>query len=202
MEELYRQVKALFDVYHAPAHDFKHVSRVSKLAHTIAESEDYDVKEAEIAGLLHDVGRTVKDSKTPHAHLGVPIAQDLLNKYTDFSQAAKERILNAIEVHSDKYTKGQLNNILQDADKLDGMGAIGINRAYISHWYLPDFEAGKVNPPPGDYHNFQTIHDLITLEIEWYNMLYTDKARRIGKSRYEFMKQFMEEFEREVNEAS
>ena len=202
MEELYKQVEALFEKYHYPAHDFKHVQRVSNLAKQIAKTEGYDETEAEIAGLLHDVGRTVKDPKEPHAKEGVPIAKGLLDSYTNFSTEAKERILESIRVHSDLYTQGKLNNIVQDADKLDGMGAMGINRAYISHSGLPDYDPKDIFPGPGDYNNFQTIHDLISLEIKWYSMLYTDKARKLGKPRYEFMLAFMDEIKREVEESS
>ncbi|MBA3724574.1 MAG: HD domain-containing protein [Candidatus Levybacteria bacterium] len=202
MQELYKQVEALFEKYHYPAHDFKHVQRTSNLAKQIAKSEGYDVLEAEIAGLLHDVGRTVIDPKVPHAKVGVPIARGLLDTYTNFSPEAKDRILEAISVHSDLHTEGKLNNIVQDADKLDGMGALGINRAYISQGNLPDYDPDNIFPGPGNYHNLQTVHDLITLEISWYSMLYTDKAREIGKPRYEFMITFMEEIKREVEESS
>jgi uncharacterized protein len=158
---------------------------------------------------LHDVGRTVKDSNEPHAHLGVPIARELLNQYTHLADDAKERILKAIELHSDPVTEGKLNNIVQDADKLDGMGAIGVNRAYLGRPNQLDFEENEIIPAPGIYNNIQTTHQLLTLILEWYTMqdsdkprLYTEKAREIGKPRYEFMKAFMEEIKREVEESS
>jgi uncharacterized protein len=201
MEELRNQVKALFDAYHFPGHDFKHVDRVSKLAKQIAEAEGYDAQEAEIAGLLHDVGRTVKDPQKPHAIEGVPIARRLLDKYTDLPDDAKERILKAIEVHSDKTTEGELNNILQDADKLDGIGAIGINRAYTTHHTKPDFFEDKVIPEMTDYFKSKTSHEGILWQINWYSMLYTEKAKEIGKHRYEYMKQFMEQIKKEVEES-
>lgn len=204
MKGLYKKVEAMFAAYHYPAHDFKHVLRVSKLARQIAESEVYDSREAEIAGLLHDVGRTVKNSAKPHALEGVPLAKELLDAYTDSSDDAKQRILEAIEKHSDKYTEGKLNNIVQDADKLDGMGAIGINRAYtvMAEKNIPDFDPQNIIPEPGKYGAFKTAHELIALTIEWYDMLYTDKAREIGKPRHEFMKHFMQEIKRETEEAS
>lgn len=201
MEELEKQVEKLFEEYHFQGHDFKHVKRTSNLARMIAEAEGYDVREAEIAGLLHDVGRTVKNPKEPHAIEGVPIAKELLDSYTDLVEDAKLRILKAIEVHSDPKSEGKLNNILQDADKLDGMGALGINRAYMSHYDKPDFLPDEVYPKPGDYYDMKSVHEAISLQIIWFDMLYTDKAREIGKPRYEFMKSFMEEIKREVEES-
>lgn len=200
MDELRKQVFLLFETYHFPGHDFKHVERVSKLARKIAEAEGYDPEEAEIAGLLHDVGRTVKDPKDTHAHEGVPIGKELLDKYTSLSDDVKQRIAKSIEVHSDLTTEGKLNNIVQDADKLDCMGAMGIIRAYQSLQGIPDFDPENIYPEPGTYGNFLNVHEGISLQIKWYDMLYTDKAREIGRPRKEFMIAYMNEVIREVQE--
>jgi uncharacterized protein len=201
MEELYKQIKARFDEYHYPAHDFKHVERASVHARRIAEAEGYDPLEAEVAGLLHDVGRTIKNLEGSHAHAGAPIARELLDKYTDFSEEVKERITQSVYVHSDLHTEGKLNNIVQDADKLDGIGALGVMRAYLTFPRLPDFDPDDLDPAPGQYGKFRNIHEAIALQVEWYNMLYTNKAKDIGRPAYEFMKQFMAEFKREVEVA-
>lgn len=202
MEELYKQVKARFDAYHTPAHDFKHVLRVSVNARIIAEAEGYDPLEAEIAGLLHDMGRTIKDLTDTHAHAGAPIARELLDKYTTFSAEVKDRIQQAVYVHSDPQTEGKLNNIIQDADKLDGIGAIGINRAYTTHHAKPDYFDGQIMPELTDYYKSKTSHEAIMWQINWYSMLYTDKAKEIGLPRYEFMKAFMEQIKKEIEESS
>lgn len=202
MIELYKSVEAMFKKYHAPAHDFKHVFRTSKLARKIAISEGYDADEAEIAGLLHDMGRTVEHLKDTHAHEGAPIARELMDKHTQLSDEAKERIERAIYVHSDKYTEGLLSNIVQDADKLDGMGAMGIHRAYHSFHNGEDYDADNLTPPEPDYHNLKNAHELLALELTWYHMLYTDEGKRIGKARYEFNLKYLEEFKREIEESS
>lgn len=202
MDGLYQAVKKRFETYHAPAHDFKHVHRVSVLARIIAEAEGYDAKEAEIAGLLHDMGRTLKDLKDTHAHEGAPIARELLDKYTDFSEEVKDRIQQSVYIHSDPTSEGKLNNIIQDADKLDGLGAIGINRAYTTHHTKPDYFEGDIIPTPTDYFKSKTSHEAIMWQIKWYDMLYTDKAKEIGRPRYEFMKAFMEQIKEEVEESS
>lgn len=202
MEDLYKAVKARFDEYHAPAHDYKHALRVSVNARIIAEAEGYDPHEAEIAGLLHDMGRTIKDLNDTHAHEGGPIARELLDKYTEFSKEVKDRIQESVYIHSDPTSEGTLNNIIQDADKLDGLGAIGISRAYTTHNTKPDYFEGQVIPERTDYYKSKTSHEAIMWQLEWYNMLYTDKAKEIGRHRYKFMKQFMEQFKKEVEESS
>ncbi len=202
MEELYKKVEPLFEAYYAPAHDYKHVFRVSKLAKQIAEAEGYDVHEAEVAGLLHDLGRTVKDlGEETHAHAGAPMAKELLKDYPNLSEEAKARIVESIYVHSDPTTTGKLNNIVQDADKLDGMGAIGIERAYLTHPTKPDYFGNEIFPETADYFNIQTMHEGIIMVYSWYDMLYTEKAKELGKPRHEFMRQFIEELKREVHEA-
>lgn len=202
MEELYKAVKERFEIYHSLAHDFKHVYRVSKLAKQIAKAEGYDSLEAEIAGLLHDMGRTIKDLQDTHAHEGAPLARKLLDKYTHYPEEVKDRIEESVYVHSDPATKGKLNNIVQDADKLDGIGAIGISRAFTTHHEKPDYFEGEVIPKRIDYFNSKTSHEAIMWQLKWYSMLYTTKAKEIGKPKYEYMKAFMEQIKKEVEESS
>src|SRR3954470_1076455 len=105
MEELYTRVRERFALYQPLGHDIKHATRTATMARHIALSENYDPDEAEAAGLLHDIGRTVKVSQIPHAHEGAPIAKEFLENYTSFSEDARKRIVDAIYVHSDKTTE-------------------------------------------------------------------------------------------------
>ena len=201
MEELYKAVRDLFEPYQPLAHDIKHALRTASLARQIALAERYDADEAEAAGLLHDVGRTVKDSANFHAHEGAPMARKILDDHTSFSEEAKKRITDAIYVHSDLTTEGKLNNILQDADKLDGLGTLGISRAYMTHYNKQDFDFHNIFPDSAAYGQTKYAHDQIRVQMNWYSMLYTQKAKDIGKARYAFMEKFIEEFKREVAES-
>lgn len=203
MEKLYEAVLKHFEPYQPLGHDVKHATRTASLAKQIAKGEGYDEREAEAAGLLHDLGRTVKDSQIPHGHEGAPIAREFLDTYTDFSEDAKNRIVQAIYIHSELKTEGKLNNILQDADKLDGLGAIGISRAYITHYNKPDYDPHNIIPAPENYYGkTKNAHEQIAMQKVWYDMLYTETARQIGVKRSEFMQTFFEEFEREVKESA
>lgn len=149
-QELYIEVKEHFGRKHHVAHGMDHVTRVAQLARYIAEQENYtDPQEAEIAGLLHDIGRTVQEEEKGHGPAGVPLAAELLDKYTTYDNEIKERILNAVRDHSGFQTEGELTHIVQDADKLDGLGAIGIMRAYTSKAHLPAYDADNVVPTSG-----------------------------------------------------
>lgn len=197
MEELKNSVIALFKDKYIPGHDIKHILRVAALAKLIARKEGLDEKEAEAAGLLHDLGRIVQEQEDNHDTAGLELAARLIES-TDFYREAQLRILGAVGQHSQKESVGDLAHILQDADKIDGLGAIGLVRAYTSKSNLVDFVNNEIIATGSRHPN--TISEQIAYQMEWYNMLYTDTARQIATRRFEFMKEFLLELQREALE--
>lgn len=118
-----------------PAHDFKHVGRVRKMALKIAKKEKYNLFLVELAALLHDVGRFKGGD---HAKISASFSEKFLKKFKEINIEERKEIVKAIKVHSDPYVKGKLAQILQDADKLDALGAIGVARCFSSKYNLPD----------------------------------------------------------------
>ncbi|HEY6736155.1 MAG TPA: HD domain-containing protein [Candidatus Saccharimonadia bacterium] len=199
MDELRTEIVRLFQQGSHIAHDEKHALRVAALAKYIATTEDYDTDEAEVAGLLHDMGRTVQDEEKGHGPAGVPLATKLLDEYTSFGAAAKERIVRAVAEHSGLHTEGKLTHIVQDADMIDGLGAIGLARAYTSKAQLPDYDPANIVPTKGVRDT--NIHDQIAFQMEWLNFMHTTAGQRIAQKRYDFMKQFLETFRDEASAA-
>ncbi len=199
MEQLQAKVKALFADHYIPAHDIKHVLRVAGLAKLIAQSEGVSAEEAEAAGLLHDLGRILQQEEQGHDQAGVELAKELLDDLSHFTTEAKDRIIAAIEQHSAKESDGALAHILQDADKIDGLGAIGLIRAYTSKSHLPDYPEGVIVSQGS--RTAATISEQVAFQLEWFEMLYTDSARQIALQRYKFMQDFMLELKREVDES-
>jgi len=197
MDTLRNEVIRLFQKGSHTAHDEKHALRVAALARYIAEREHYDTHEAEVAGLLHDMGRTVQKEEKDHGPAGVPLARTLLDKYTDFDDTTKKRILSAIHDHSQLKTEGKLTHIVQDADMLDGMGAIGLMRAYTSKAHLPDYDPSNIAPTKGQRNT--NIHDQIAFQMEWLEFMHTPTGRQLAQKRYDFMRGFLTTFEKEVN---
>lgn len=198
-QELYKAVQEYFDRRHHIAHGMDHVIRVAKLARHIAEKEDYsDPQEAEIAGLLHDIGRTVQEEEKGHGPAGVPPAKELLDRYTSYDDEVKTRILNAIRDHSAFKAEGRLTHIVQDADKLDGLGAIGLMRAYTSQAYLPAYDPENIIPTKGLRNT--NIHDQIAFQLEWLDMMVTPTGNAIAQKRGATMKAFLQAFKDEVDE--
>lgn len=201
MQELYAAVTAQFSKGSHIAHDIKHVTRTAAIAKYIAGEEGYDSDEAEVAALLHDMGRTVQDEEKGHGLAGVPLASQLLDTYTHYDGATKQRILLAVAEHSETKTEGLLTHIVQDADMIDGLGAIGIMRACTSKAQLPDYDPKNFIPELGQRRN-STVCGQIAFQMEWVDLdggfLHTAAGKRLGRERYEFMQQFLETLHREI----
>ena len=127
-EEVQKRIK------NDPAHDYSHIMRVYKNAQKIAKHEKADQKLVLAAVLLHDVvqyPKSDKRSKTASAK-SAELAKKILAKY-DFTKKEIAIISDAILDHSysrNKVPKTLVGKILQDADRLDALGAIGIARAF------------------------------------------------------------------------
>jgi len=174
-----------------------HAERVAGLALHIAEQESHDPVEAQVAGLLHDMGRTVQEEEKGHGPAGVPLAGELLDRHTDYDGKSRERILAAVRDHSGLHTTGRLTHIVQDADMLDGLGAAGLMRAYTSKAHLPAYDPANIIPTVGARDT--TIHDQIAFQLEWLDMMHTDTGREMAQRRGAFMLDFLRQFEQEVH---
>ena len=132
-----------------PAHDFEHTMRVYKNAQKICKKEKANEKLVLSAALLHDIvsyPKSDKRSKTSSIKSATKSKQ-ILEKL-DFSKEEIVIISDAIRDHSfsqNKIPKTLEGKILQDADRLDALGAIGIARVFAT--------GGSLKRP------FYNIHD-------------------------------------------
>jgi uncharacterized protein len=116
------------------AHDFEHVMRVLKNAKMIARKEKADLKIITAAVLLHDLVTYPKsDPRSKNSSSESAIKSKKFLKKHGFSQDKIEIISDAIRDHS--FSRGVIprtleGKILQDADRLDALGAIGIARTF------------------------------------------------------------------------
>ena len=117
-----------------PAHDFEHVLRVYANAEKICMKEKIENKLVLTATLLHDIvslPKTDKRSKTSSTKSAIK-AKKILQKL-NYSIDEIKIITDAIESHSFSKNKKPTTiegKILQDADRLDALGAIGIARTF------------------------------------------------------------------------
>lgn len=121
-------------------HGISHVQRVVKNCRYLAKQENLTKKEAffvEVAAWLHDVGRSVeKDGigqimgRTDHALKSKKISEHFLVPLMLFEDT--KVVLQAIIQHTNRQPADSIiGRVLQDGDKLDGIGEIGIKRAVL-----------------------------------------------------------------------
>ena len=117
-----------------PAHDYEHIMRVYKNAEKLAKKENANTKLVLCAALLHDIVSFHKSGKlSKKSSISSAIkAEKILKKY-NLSKTEIKIVTGAIRDHSfsqNKTPKTLVGKILQDADRLDAIGAIGIARAF------------------------------------------------------------------------
>lgn len=206
-----RVLRALSDVAaqacegRPPAHDFLHVRRVAALARTVGEAEGARVDVVVAAALLHELINLPKDH--PESHRSGDLCADEAAKV--LSEAAvdpesAERVVACIRDHA--FSKGAAPAtleaaVMQDADRLDAIGAIGVARCFATcsemkrPFYAPDDPFCTARAPDdklwGLDHFFRKL-----LRIE--QGLHTETARAIGRERTSFLRTYLERLEAEL----
>src|SRR5690348_11029645 len=130
LAEVFTEVQAHFVDFTDLAHGWEHVYRVYHLSLRIAEQEHADSFIVGMAALLHDLGRTTRDSTRSHAERSAILATELLAPY-NLPHDTEQAILHAILAHN--YRRGITPETLEarviyDADRLDSLGASGLMR--------------------------------------------------------------------------
>ncbi len=186
-------------------HDFFHVERVAKLASYIAHQEKAgDIFIIQLAALLHDIA----DWKFNNAdeNIGSKKAREFL-----LSQNAPNEIIDEVEfIVKNISFKGGTNKIkmrsiegkiVQDADRLDALGAIGIGRTFAYGGFK---QREMYNPKikPGKYKDLKSYAKAKNTTINHFyekllllpNQMNTKTGKTIAKKREKFMKEFLTEF--------
>jgi uncharacterized protein len=207
LEQIMRTLQIL--VHHqSPAHDFQHILRVYKNAEMISkqeESVDLDIVLA--AALLHDLVVYPKgSSKTINsADDSAEIAKKILLEYKNYPREKIEKVADAIRTHS--YSKRLVpetleGKILQDADRLDAIGAIGIARTFSVGG---SENRSLYNPTDPFYESERQLDDMQwTLDhikkklMILKNSMYTKTAKKIAEERTEFMELFLNQLRKEI----
>ena len=200
-EELKVKAKGYFEG--GDGHDFDHVERVCNMAVKISEGEDVDMDVVRAAALLHDVARS-KESELDicHAEEGAKMAAEILREM-GFPADKITKVVHAISVH--RYSKGikaesREAEILQDADRLDVLGAIILTRVFArcgkrnTAIYDPDIpvlEKYNGTDTTGINHLKEKSLEIVPESFK------TPKAREIARGRYDYVKGFIDRFEKE-----
>lgn len=182
LEKLERIVSELIPSY--GTHGLEHTMRVYRTCKALGEALGADMSILLPAVLLHDVVRDGEDHASASSVKAGEILRDL-----DYPEKAIEDISETIGAHS--FSAGRMPEsleakILSDADKLDAMGALGVYRAAM-------YSAENGRPLEDYVAHFS--EKLLTLK----DMMYTDEAKRLAKSRHSFLLEYLEQIEDELN---
>jgi uncharacterized protein len=194
------------------AHDIYHLYRVYTLALKIQKKEGGDRLVIGVAAFLHDIHRMMQaeTGKFCHPKDSLPIIKQLLTS-VGFPKDKFARVLHVIEHHEEysfSYNGRTVHDtetlIVQDADNLDAMGAIGIARTFAFSAQLkvpmwnPDID--KKTKHYDEHKTDKTVLDhfhnkLLRLK----DTMSTKTAKSIAKGRHEYMKEYVDRFKKEWN---
>jgi len=190
-------------------HDWFHTERVYKNSCLIAESEDCELLIVKLGALLHDIADS-KFHKGDEA-IGPALAKGFLEK-EDVSKKVVQHVINIIENISFrggnelKSFHSKELDIVQDADRLDALGAIGIARAFNyggfknRKLYDPAINP-NLNLTKEEYKNSTapTINHFYEKLLLLKDLMNTKTAKKIALERHQFMEDFLEQFYNEWN---
>lgn len=188
-----------------PAHDYEHIMRVYKNAKKICKRERANEKLVLSAALLHDLVSYPKSDKRSKLSSieSAKKSQSILKKY-NFSHEEIMIISDAIRDHS--FSQKKIPNtiegkILQDADRLDALGAIGIARVFATSgslkrpfYDIDDPFCKKRNPDDKIWAVDHFYKKLLTLE----SLMNTKSGKAEAKKRTEILKEFLKQLKDEI----
>ena len=184
-------------------HDYYHTIRVYKLATKIAKQENADVKIVQLAALLHDVD-DIKLSPDTYATKKNAVDFMTINKIDGKRIEAVCKIIDEVSfAGADSVVPDTIEGkCVQDADRLDAIGAIGIARTFAyggskgRRIHDPDIKP-MTNMNKADYnqnHNSTSINHFYEKLLLLKDMMNTETAKKMAKHRQAVMKEYLVEF--------
>ena len=185
-------------------HDWFHIERVHKLAMSIAKNEEVDELVVSLGALLHDIA----DSKF---HAGdETIGPQLASQFLVKEQVPEVIIQHVVKIIENISFKGGNENqlfrspeldVIQDADRLDAIGAIGIARTFNyggfknRPLYDPDIKPNlKMDKEQYKTSRAPTINHFYEKLLLLKDRMNTETGKKMALERHEFMQDFLERF--------
>ena len=185
-------------------HDWFHIERVYKNSLLISKSEEVDVFVVGLGALLHDIA----DSKFHNGDetVGPKLATQFLeNQHVDNAIINHVvQIINNISFKGGKVARtfsSKELDVVQDADRLDALGAIGIARTFNYGGfknraiYNPEIQPA-LNMNKEEYKNSTgpTINHFYEKLLLLKDKMNTDTGRQLAQQRHEFMEEYLKQF--------
>jgi len=190
-------------------HDWFHTERVLKNSQLISKNEAVDEFVVSLGALLHDIA----DSKFHNGDetIGPKVAAEFL-KSQELSVIIVEHVVQIINNISFKggrvvrmFSSKELD-VVQDADRLDAIGAIGIARTFNYGGFknniiynpdiLPELNMSKSEYKKGNGTTVNHFYEKLLLLKDKMN---TETGKELAQQRHEYMEGFLEQFYKEVS---
>ncbi len=187
-------------------HDWFHIERVYNLSKFIAEKENADLFIVEMTSLLHDIddwkfSNDTNTTTTENFLASISVPKNDINKIISiiktmsFKGGVVDSTQNSIE-----------GKVVQDSDRLDAIGAIGIARTFA----YGGSKGRQIYDPSINPIEFTSLEQVKNSENHTVNHFYekllklkdlmnTNTAKEIAEKRHKFMENFLEEFYSEWN---
>ena len=200
VESVAKRVEDRFDS-ETSGHGWHHIDRVWQISKKIAlqENKKVDMLVVELAALLHDIAdhKFVKDCDV----VAKKEIQSLLKEF-NLEEEIINKVVNIVCKVSFSKSKGSQNidslegQIVQDADRLDALGAIGIARAFAyggsqkRRMYDPNEDLKSVNSTSSVAHFYQKL-------LKLRDLMNTKTAKKMAAKRHQFLELFLNQFYKE-----
>ena len=183
-------------------HDWSHIERVVNTTKTIAKAEGADLFICESAALLHDVidDKIVQDPAD---------ALKRLKKFLTSIEVTSEQIDAIVSIitrmsfknHQEQQELSLEGKVVQDADRLDAIGAIGIARVMCYSGstgrpiHKPEMKP-RENLTPEEYRNGESTAIMHFYEklLKLKDLMNTDYGKKLAKGRHEFLELYLKQF--------
>lgn len=174
-------------------HDLDHTVRVYRMAVRLAEAEGADTQITALAALLHDVD----DRKiSPETCETLDHARDFLHSHGVDGETTNRilSIISQVSFSGGKVPESLEGKCVQDADRLDAMGAVGIARTFA----YGGSKGRRIHDPAGEDKTTSVQHfydKLLKLE----KLMNTETGREMARQRHLFMEEFLQRFYGELD---
>ena len=190
-------------------HDWFHIERVWKNAKLIAKEEDVDLFIIELGALLHDIAdskfydgdETIGPKKSRAFLENLNIDENIILHVENIINNISYK--NSLDKTNNKFKSKELD-VIQDADRLDAIGAIGIARAFNYGGFKnreihnpkiePNINQGKEAYKKSTAPTIAHFYEKLLLLKDKMN---TETGMKIALERHKFMEQFLDQFYKE-----
>nr|QXI66704.1 hypothetical protein [Serratia marcescens]QXI66748.1 hypothetical protein [Raoultella planticola]UCK92103.1 hypothetical protein [Citrobacter freundii]UCK92201.1 hypothetical protein [Raoultella planticola]UKA77921.1 hypothetical protein [Serratia marcescens] len=188
-----------------PAHDLQHFKRVVRTAKQLCEEEGARMEVVLPAAWLHDLVNVPKNDprRSQASRLSGEAALKFL-KEIEYPEEFHQDIAHAIEAHSfsaNIQTRSKEAEIVQDADRLDGLGAIGVARCFataglMKRAFYSEQDPFCVDRPVDDAR--LTVDHFYAKLFKTADTLKTKAGRAEGAKRVSVMKRYLDDLAKEI----